>query len=160
VRQMTKDQVVESLNLLLQTSTEGITFEHVYQIRSILEVEIAELAAEQATAADIENLQRIIANMESALATPKLLASIDTDFHRALAQITRNPLLVVFVDLIRDLMQKYSELINPHIDPRKHVLPDHLSIVEKIAAKDVAGARQAMQAHLKQILENYQKVFS
>ena len=159
VRQMTKDQVGESLNLLLRTSPEGLTFEHVYQIRSILEVETAGLAAEQATADDIENLQHIVAKMESALTMPKLLASTDIEFHRALAHITRNPLLVVFVDLIQDLMQEYSELINPHIDPSQHVLPDHLRIAEKVAAKDVAGARQSMQDHLKQILENYKKVF-
>jgi GntR family transcriptional repressor for pyruvate dehydrogenase complex len=157
VRQVTRDQVFESLDLLLRTSPEGVTFEHLYQIRSILEVEIAGLAADQATADDIENLRRIVAEMESALTTPKLLASTDIDFHRALAQITRNPLLVVFVDLIRDLMQEYSELINPHIDPRQYVLPDHLRITERIAAKDVAGARQAMRDHLKQVLENYKK---
>lgn len=159
VKTITREPVIESLNLLLQTSTDGITFQHVYQIRSILEVEIAGMAAQEATPEEIESLKRTMQEMESAQSDPKALAARDIDFHRALAEITRNPLLVVFVDLIRDMMREYSELVIPHIDPQKHILPDHLQIINHVEAKDVQGARRAMEDHLKQILENYEKVF-
>jgi hypothetical protein len=45
-----------------------------------LKVEIAGLAAEHATADDIENLQQIVTEMESVLMMPKQLASRDIDW--------------------------------------------------------------------------------
>jgi len=159
VRKMTENQVAESLSLLLKTRAEDASFFDLCQVRRILEVEIAGLAAQQATEEEIEHLKQVVAEMERVQDTPKLLSTKDTDFHRALAQTSHNPILVVFVDLIRDLMREYSELINPHIDPRKHVLPDHHRIVEQIAAKNVEGARQAMYAHLDQILKNYERAY-
>lgn len=159
VRQITREPVIESLNLFLQTSTDGVSFEHVYQLRSLLEVEIAGLAAAHATADDIEKLRQAAAEMEEAQHDPSALAAKDVAFHRSLAQITRNPLLVVFVDLIRDMMQEYSELVIPHIDPSQNVLPDHYRIIDQVVARDVEGARMAMHDHLKQILRNYEQVF-
>ncbi|MEM8862901.1 MAG: FadR/GntR family transcriptional regulator, partial [Chloroflexota bacterium] len=145
VQPITREPVIESLNLLLQSGTESVSFEHVYQVRSILEVETAGLAAASATDEDILMIKQVMADMEAVKGNPKLLALRDIDFHHALAQISGNPLLVVFVDLIRDMMRKHSELVIPHIDPQTHILPDHYDIIDRVEARDVAGARKAMQ---------------
>ena len=159
VRKMTSDSVSQSLNLLLQTSTEDITFEHLYQIRALLEVEIAGLATQFADSADVETLREAVADMETAQNDPQQLAEKDVVFHRTLAQMSRNPLLVVFIDMIRDLMREYSVRVIPHINPTTDILPDHHNIVTQVAAGDVAAARQAMRDHIEQILFNYQQVF-
>ena len=42
-----------------------------------------------------------------------------------------------------------------YIDPQIHVLPYHRHILDRVAAKDEKGARQAMLDHLNQVKKNY-----
>ncbi|MFB0546196.1 MAG: FadR/GntR family transcriptional regulator [Anaerolineae bacterium] len=148
VRQVTRDQIVEPLSLLLQTSDGGISIEHLHQVRRILEIEIAGLAALQATEDDVEELRRTVTEMGLAEDDPEAFASRDADFHQALAKTTRNPLLVVLLDSIRDLMQEVRLLVTSYPGLPQQVMPDHRKILDRVIAKDPSGARQAMQEHL------------
>jgi GntR family transcriptional repressor for pyruvate dehydrogenase complex len=146
VRQVTRDQVVEPLGMLLQT--QGISLENLHHVRSILEVEIAGLAALQATERDIAELSRIIAEMEVAVDAPEVFVARDADFHQTLAKMSHNPLLAVLLDSIRDLMQEVRLLVHRHPHLYEIVMPGHHRIMERVIAKDPEGARQAMQEHL------------
>jgi DNA-binding FadR family transcriptional regulator len=158
VRQITNEQIVEPLNLLLRTRTGGkVSFDHLHQVRSILEIEIAGLAAAHATDADIARLRQIMAAMEAAQADPDQLAIHDADFHSALAQMTHNPLLAILVDSIRDLLQEYIALVTRYLDPRQENLPLHYRLLERIEARDVDGARQAMGENLDQMRKNTER---
>jgi DNA-binding FadR family transcriptional regulator len=148
VRQVTSDQIVEPLSLLLQTQKGGISIEHLHQVRRMLEVEIAGLAALQATEEDITELRELLAEMESVTGIPEAFATKDADFHRGLARTTYNPLLIILLDSIRDLMQEVRLLVTRHPDLRQKVIPDHKKILERVAAKDPEGARLAMEEHL------------
>jgi DNA-binding FadR family transcriptional regulator len=146
VQEMTGDQLVGPLSILLQTH--DISIENLHQVRSILEVEIAGLAALQATEEDIAELRRIMAEMDLAKDVPELFAAGDADFHQGLAKTTHNPLLIVLLDSIRDLMQEIRLAVHSHPDLVGRVGPDHHKILERVIAKDARGARQAMQEHL------------
>ena len=114
----------------------------------MIEIEIAGLAAEQATAEDIAKLRELLAEMESVTDIPEAFVTQDADFHRGLARTTHNPLLVILLDSIRDLMQEVRLMVTRHLDLRKQVMPDHRKILERVAAKDQEGARRAMEEHL------------
>ena len=158
VRQMTREQVVEPLTLYLRAQNGGhISFDDLYQVRSILEVEIAGLAASQATEAELMLLQQIIDSMEALQDDPDLLAAHDADFHSALARMTHNPLLIVLVDSIRDLLQEYIARVTPYLDPRQENLPLHQKLFERIKARDVEGAREAMRENLEQMRKNSER---
>lgn len=158
VRKLTREQVVEPLSLLLRNHTGGeISFEQLYQVRSILEVEIAGLAASQASEADMAQLKQIVAGMEEAQNDVVTLAARDADFHSALAKMTHNPLLAILVDSIRDLLQEYVARVTPYLDPSQENLPLHQKLLERIEARDVAGARQAMQENLDQMHRNTER---
>ncbi|GAB4538988.1 MAG: FadR/GntR family transcriptional regulator [Anaerolineae bacterium] len=148
VRQVTSDQIVEPLSLLLQTQKGGISIDHLHQVRRMLEVEIAGLAAEQATEEDITELKEILDMMEAVTDVPEAFAARDADFHQGLAKTTHNPLLIILLDSIRDLMQEVRLMVTRHPDLREKVMPDHRRILERVASKDPAGARQAMEEHL------------
>lgn len=158
VRQVTREQIVEPLSLLLQTSDGGISIEHLHQVRRILEIEIAGLAALQATEDDVEELRRFVTEMELAEDDAEAFAARDADFHQALAKITRNPLLVVLLDSIRDLMQEVRLLVTRYPGLPQQVMPDHRKILERVIAKDPSGARQAMQEHLERARDIQQVV--
>lgn len=158
VRQMTREQVVEPLNLLLRNHTNGeVSFEHLYQVRSILEVEIAGLAALQATEVEIAELRQIVSRMETVQDETDVLAIYDADFHSALARMTHNPLLAILVDSIRDLLQEYIARVTPLLDPRQDNLPLHQNLLEQIEARNEVGARQAMRDNLEQMRKNTER---
>jgi GntR family transcriptional repressor for pyruvate dehydrogenase complex len=148
VRQVTSDQIVEPLSLLLQSQKAGDSIEHLHQVRRMIEIEIAGLAAEQATAEDISKLRELLAEMESVTDIPEAFVTQDADFHRGLARTTHNPLLIILLDSIRDLMQEVRLMVTRHPDLRRQVIPDHRKILDRVATKDPAGARQAMEEHL------------
>jgi GntR family transcriptional repressor for pyruvate dehydrogenase complex len=145
VQQITQDHVGARLNLLLRTS--GFRGQ-LHEVRSILEVEMAGLAAQQATGDDIANLRGILAEMDKTKGSPKEFADKDAEFHTTLAQTTHNPLFSVLLGSIRDLMQEVRLSVSHYPDLFATVMPDHYRILGQIIAKDVDGARQAMQAHL------------
>ncbi len=146
VQQITQEHVSEQLNLLLRTS--GISLAKLHEVRTILEVEMAGLAAQQATGGDIAHLRHILAEMDASKGSPTEFANRDAEFHTALAQTTHNPLFSVLLGSIRDLMQEVRLSVSHYPDLFATVMPDHYRILDRVIANDVAGARQAMQAHL------------
>ena len=158
VRNMTRDQIVEPFNLLMKIRVGGgVTFEQLYQVRSILEVKNAELAASEATDDDIIALRQVMADMEANQDDMVVFAVKDTDFHQLLAHATHNPVLELLTGVIRDLLEEYIVRVTVYLDPSRDVLPFHQRILDAVAAKDVEGARQAMEAHLKQIKKNHEE---
>jgi GntR family transcriptional repressor for pyruvate dehydrogenase complex len=158
VRRVTNDQVIASLNILLQA--QGISLENLHDVRSILEVEIAGLAAQQATDNDILTLNALIARMEAAMNDPETFVAGDADFHQALARMSHNPLLGVLLDSIRDLMQEVRLLVHRHPHLYQIVMPDHRCLMERVIAKDPEGARQAMREHLEHARQIQEEVLA
>jgi DNA-binding FadR family transcriptional regulator len=71
--------------------------------------------------------------------------------------MTHNPLLAILVDSIRDLLQEYVVRVTPYLDPSQENLPLHRKLLERIEARDVAGARQAMRENLDQMHKNTER---
>jgi GntR family transcriptional repressor for pyruvate dehydrogenase complex len=146
VRQVTRHQVVEPLSHLLRAHNASL--DHLYQVRSILEVEIAALAAMQATPADIAELETVMVEMEAATGDAETLAARDADFHRGLGKTTHNPLLIILLDSIRDLMQEVRLRVSSHPELVRTIIPDHRRILDHVIANDPDGARRAMREHV------------
>jgi GntR family transcriptional repressor for pyruvate dehydrogenase complex len=146
VREVTRNHVVEPLGHFLRA--QNASLDHLSQVRAVLEVEIAALAATQATPEDIVELQQSVVGMEAAAGNAEALAAHDADFHQVLAKITRNPLLIVLLDAIRDLMQEVRLRVSGYPMVADTIIPDHHRILERVMAKDPEGARQAMREHI------------
>ena len=157
VHRLTSQHVMEPLGLYLRTQGNGlISFQDLHQVRSILEMEIAGIAAESATDEELARLRQIFESMVEAKADVSLLAERDTEFHRALARMTHNPLLFVLIDSIRKLLREYIALVTVYLDPDEDNIRLHRLLLERIEARDVAGARQAMHENLEQMQKNSQ----
>lgn len=146
VRQVNSDQIAEHLQIMLQTR--GFSLDHLHHVRSILEVEIAGMAALRATDEATQELDRILAEAEVVMSRPEAFADKDAEFHRLLAEVSRNPLLVMLLDSIRDLMREVRLSVSRHPDLFEMVIPDHRKILECVNNRDEDGARHAMQQHL------------
>lgn len=153
VRALTREEAVKPLDLFLRSLGRQISLEHLHQVRSLIEVENTRLAAEWASENDIQDLQRILNEMDAAKADATLFALKDTEFHRRLAETSRNPLLILLLDSIQDLMIEVRKLVAKEDGLVQRVMPAHAALLERIQARDVKGAQQRMRHHLRAALE-------
>lgn len=140
-------QFSEPLSLLMNSNK--FNLDHIHQIRTILEVEIAALAAEHASEDQFSKLSEIVSEMEKHTDEPETFAKCDDDFHYALAETTDNPLLVILIDSIRETMQILRLMVANTPEIKEYVLPDHKRILGCIRERDAKGAQKAMLSHLK-----------
>lgn len=135
---------IQSLDALLSRSAASL--EQLTEFRRPLEVEIASLAAARATAADLQAL----AAANAALASAENLAEqveADIQFHRALAAATGNPLFVLVLETVAQLLRE-SRRRTISQSGAALALSEHRGILETVARRDAAAARAAMQQHL------------
>jgi GntR family transcriptional repressor for pyruvate dehydrogenase complex len=146
VREMTREAIVQPLGWLAHAR--GATLAHLHQVRSILEGEIVRLAAVQATDGEIAQLELILDEMKRGREQAALFVELDSEFHQALAQTTHNPLLVLLLDTVRDLMQEVRREVHRHSGIDETITQDHEAILAAISAHDPAAAAAALQRHL------------
>jgi GntR family transcriptional repressor for pyruvate dehydrogenase complex len=146
VRQLTSDQFLEPLHLLLQTNE--LSVEQLHQVRSILEVGVVRLAAKRAAPEDLAELRGILRQMAAAEGATTAFVVLDDGYHSALAKATHNPLLVLLCDSIGAIMHEVRLQVHEHTELAQTALPDHLQILAAIEAHEAEHAAAAMQKHL------------
>jgi DNA-binding FadR family transcriptional regulator len=137
---------LEPLSLLLQTN--GLSFEQLHQVRSILEVGVVRLAAQRAGESDLAALEAIATRMQQCTGDTEEFVRLDDQYHSTLAHATHNPLLVILSDSIGAIMHAVRMEVHEHTVITHTAVPDHFGILAALQARDEAGAAAAMQAHL------------
>jgi GntR family transcriptional regulator, transcriptional repressor for pyruvate dehydrogenase complex len=139
------DAVSESMSLFLRGGT--LDFEKVHEVRTVLEVHLAGLAAERATDEDVARLREIHERMQQETSDVEAAALDDLEFHRVIARATHNGLFLLLMDSIgSSLIDIRRENLGSGSAPM--TLSQHEAILELIAKHEPEGARQAMRAHL------------
>ncbi|MDX1944173.1 MAG: FCD domain-containing protein [Pirellulaceae bacterium] len=147
VKRADPQATIESLDALLSRSTGSLA--HLTEARRPLEIEIAGLAAERATAEQLESLAG--ANRELAAATSLEQAVIgDVRFHRLLAEATGNPIFVLVLETIAQLLLE-SRRRTIAASGQALALEEHQKILATIVARDALAARAAMAQHMRLI---------
>jgi GntR family transcriptional repressor for pyruvate dehydrogenase complex len=121
------------------------------EVRSILEPEIAARAAGRADPEQIEELRAIMATLEARQGDPAGHVEADLSFHRTIAMIAGNALLVVLMQAIGEPLMR-SMALGTRI-PRAvgEADVDHLAICDAIAGRDPEGAAAAMHRHMEHV---------
>lgn len=125
---------------------------HVVEARRAIEGEIAALAAQRATRADVAALRRALAAIDSAAKAGRDGVDEDLALHRAIAQATGNPqfaLLLGFLEqYLRDAMKVTRANEARNLRFAVAVRDEHQAIVDAIAAHDAPAARRAATRHM------------
>jgi GntR family transcriptional repressor for pyruvate dehydrogenase complex len=137
---------------LLLTSLESWEGQRrVYEVRQALESRGAAIAAERASAAQIGELERVLAEQESNVR--KGLGSLEEDrrFHLGVARATGNDLLVKMVSDLIDLSRELrrSAWLAPE-QPMRSV-EQQRRVLRALQERDPAGAERWMQEHLRSV---------
>jgi len=138
-----------SLNLLL--ALKETSLRELFEVRKILEVEAAGLAARRRTAADLEAMGRAVDEMEQGLDAQERYIAADLRFHLTVTSATGNKVAVHMMHAIRGALQEALASIY-HIpgSPQKSIA-QHREILAAIAAGDAPGARRRMWQHLARV---------
>jgi len=142
--------VQDSLAFMVRTD-DPTGSDELQQVRYLLEPGIAALAAEKATAHDLQQLQRLIEKMDDSLDNQEAFVQADLDFHLALARATQNSLIpVLIIPVIGLLREQRMRIFETSGGPERGQF-HHKHILETVSQGDTAAARLAMEAHLKQV---------
>jgi GntR family transcriptional repressor for pyruvate dehydrogenase complex len=118
------------------------------EARTLIEVEMAGLAAERATAANIERLSQELDCMESRKKDLRAFVQADIAFHLEIGDAAANKILMNALQVIRNLLQKWIlTAVAVEGIPAK-ACTQHRRLLQAIKAHDAAAARKAMQKHL------------
>ncbi|WP_246352213.1 FadR/GntR family transcriptional regulator [Sphingomonas xinjiangensis] len=130
------------------------------EMRTALETEMAALAAERRTAADLKALELLLAAMEVSEDGSQSMV-IDRAFHAAIAGATRNDYYVRFADFLglRLIPSRALYLVGEGaMKPQEYarvINADHRAIYHAIAAGNPDGAREAARLHMRSSYERY-----
>jgi GntR family transcriptional regulator, transcriptional repressor for pyruvate dehydrogenase complex len=124
------------------------------EVREILEVEIAGLAAARATDKEIAAMHAAVKVMDESLDDADAYIVADNNFHAALAEATQNTLILILVNSIVHLLSEQRKQIFETGDGPRRGQFHHKRILESIVKHDPAAARAAMRAHLQQVRED------
>ncbi|MCB0257074.1 MAG: FadR family transcriptional regulator [Anaerolineae bacterium] len=142
--------ISRSLRMYLQLLDQDDIDLRLAEIRRVLEVEIAALAAERAMPEEREELRRLCREMRKHAGAPRVLAEIDFQFHLLLAEATRNELFGVLLTPLMEQLHEHFLYAWEHYGarPAESVFAQHEAIVTAVNAGDAELARSAMAQHI------------
>jgi len=143
-----------SLQLLL--NLDQATMVDIYELRRILECEAAALAAERHTEAHLDLMDSAIEEMARGLHAhgperAELYIDGDLRFHLAIAEATRNGVILHTMRALRELIRRALMSIFLVPDSPERSSEQHRAIRAAIAARDGERARAEMRAHLERV---------
>ena len=117
-----------------------------FDVRLILEPEIAAKAAVYATDEDIETLKRLCKETEELYLADKDHMPKDIEFHTWIARCSKNQVMESLIPIINSGINTFVNLTRRAL--RTETIVTHRAITEAIASHDSTGARCAMVMHL------------
>jgi GntR family transcriptional repressor for pyruvate dehydrogenase complex len=125
---------------------------HVVEVRRVLEGEIAALAAERATRTQVAALRRALKDIDIAVAEGRDGVAEDLVFHRTIGEATGNPQFSLLLGFLEQYLREAMRITRGNEARRQDFMEEvqleHRAIVDAIAARDPAAAREHALQHL------------
>jgi GntR family transcriptional repressor for pyruvate dehydrogenase complex len=122
------------------------------EVRRALEAEVAALAAQRRTQADIKRIRESITALDKAVKAGQDGVEEDVKYHRAIADAARNPFLIGTLEYLSQFLRGATRVTRANEARRKdfalQVSQEHALISRAIAAGDATAARKAATRHM------------
>lgn len=119
-----------------------------FEMRELLEVATAGLAAERATEADLRTLEKSLRAMRGHDGSMHDYVSADLAFHLALAQAAHNDYLLMLLSPLANIWAEVISLSTQTPDAIQTGIAFHEELYTLILQRDAVGAREAMHRHM------------
>jgi len=122
-----------------------------FEMRRMIEPDLAYLAAERATEEEIAMMEKVLDLQEDQIARGEYGTDVDRNFHYIMARAARNKALLRITDNIIDLLAESREqYLQVEGRPQKSILR-HREVLDAIRAGDPERAEKCMLEHLMDI---------
>ncbi|HEY0857905.1 MAG TPA: FadR/GntR family transcriptional regulator [Albitalea sp.] len=125
---------------------------HVVEVRRVLEGEIAAIAAERATRAQITGIKRALKAIDQAVIEGRDGVAEDLAFHRAIGEATGNPQFGRLLGFLEQYLREGMRITRGNEARRKdfmeQVRDEHRAMVDAIASRDPVAARRCALQHI------------
>lgn len=136
--------------LAVQLDLTGVSAREIMDAQRAIETLAAELAAENANAADHAKLAHLLGDAERKMHDRDAYTRSCRDFHLAIAEASHNRVLLVqLISLQHVSWPAENVTLTPEVAQR--ILEVHRELAKLIEMRDGAGARQLMDDHVKMI---------
>ncbi len=139
-------ELAQPINFLLQV--DRMAFRHLLEVRQVLEVGAARLAAPRITDAQLAALRDLTEQAGRALGRPGQFLEFDFDIHTAIIEATGNPIYLSLYQSIADLSLEGRKRTARSAATRRAAHLGHLAIVAALSTRDGDAAAAAMRDHL------------
>lgn len=117
-----------------------------FEVRLMIEPEIAAYAAKNASDEEIKELFELCDEVEKIYRSGENHVRKDIELHTMIAQCSKNRVVEILVPLIDSAVHTFANVT--HRELMEETIETHRAIVNAIAAHDQVGARCAMVMHL------------
>jgi GntR family transcriptional repressor for pyruvate dehydrogenase complex len=135
-----------AISILESTLGRAGSMEDLMQVRWVLEVEIAALAATHATEPQIAKLSQCVEEMRDGTTLERQIEA-DVQFHRVLAEATGNRLFPLLTRSLEEMMRELRRRTILASGVRSG-LKEHSAVLKAIKSRDHQAAREAMVLHM------------
>jgi DNA-binding FadR family transcriptional regulator len=149
------NQIAGGARHLLQTQPD--TLEHLKNARVFFEAGMARMAAQHATAEQVEGLQARLEEQRASMVNLDLFIVRDMAFHREIATISGNPIFPALIEAMFNWASAYYRTIVRAPGAEQLTLDEHQRIIDAIAARDPDAAAKSMQDHLLRANDLYRR---
>jgi GntR family transcriptional repressor for pyruvate dehydrogenase complex len=131
------------------------------EVRRALEAEVAGLAAQRRTAADVKRIRLAITALEQAVHAGGDGVDEDVKYHRAIADAARNPFLISTLEYLGQFLQGATRVTRANearrTDFAQQVSDEHHQITSAIEAGDALAARAAAARHMDNAIDRIEQ---
>jgi DNA-binding GntR family transcriptional regulator len=126
----------------------------ILECRMMLDALCAAKAAEQATPAQVEELQEIVRRMRRAVeeGEPLKYSELNTELYRTIRAFSGQAVAARLLERLHEQLIRHQFRLSLHPGRPEGWLPDYLAIIDAIAARDPAAAEAATRAHLTSVI--------
>lgn len=150
VSRATAERVLQPLSYVLMLDRDNV--KDLLELRAILEVETAGLAAIRRTDECLNDIKDTIHNMEDSASTNvEDFLNYDMLFHKKVDQAAANPILAKTNMILRELLLEANRRVARLPEGRNTAIQSHHEIAEAIERRDEEAARLAATKHLKTV---------
>ncbi len=143
------EDLVDPLASVIFTEKDGQI--ELFEMRRLIEPQLASLAAERATPEEVDELEKILDAQEEKINSGSMGTDVDKKFHDKLAAATKNAILIRIMDTVMDsLTESREKSLQIEGRPEKSLVR-HREILEAVKSGDKELAETLMREHLEDI---------
>jgi GntR family transcriptional regulator, transcriptional repressor for pyruvate dehydrogenase complex len=131
----------------------NLSLKDLSEVRLLLEPYIAEKATLAITKEDLSRLEKLIRDSEHAIKNGIVFESRkdEIEFHRIIASITGNPILMFILDFVENLLIDTKEILKPGKEFSLKVLRAHKRIYNGLLERNLKKVHEEMVRHIREV---------